>query len=75
MLDEMACLLLLFFMKAGRYVNKEMKAYVSNKEICRRKLLFKTFLLYLENDVDVQGCNCCDVCELTCDCSDCSIKE
>ena len=61
--------------KSGKYVNKEMKAYVSNKEICRRKLLFKTFLLYLENDVDVQGCNCCDVCELTCDCSDCSIKE
>ena len=27
--------------KSGRYVNKEMKAYVSNKDICRRKLLSK----------------------------------
>ena len=33
--------------KSGRYVNKEMKAYVSNKEICRRKLLFKTFFYIL----------------------------
>ena len=65
MLDEMACLLIAILHegKSGRYVNKEMKAYVSNKEICRRKLLFN-FNLYFENDV----------CDMTCDCSDCSIK-
>lgn len=37
--------------KCGKHASKEMKAYVSNREQCRRRLLFEGFLQYFERYV------------------------
>ena len=58
--------------KGGRNANNDVKSYVSNTTICRRKLLFKKFLMYSESDINVSGCKCCDVCETSCTCVLCS---
>jgi len=55
--------------KGGR---NDVKCYVSNTTICRRKLPFKKFLMYSESDINVSGCKCCDVCETSCTCVLCS---
>ena len=58
--------------KGGRNANKDVKSYVSNPKICRRKLLFKKFLMYSESDITVHGCKCCDICEKSSTCVLCS---
>lgn len=48
--------------KGGKLASKKMKSYVSNKTVCRRRLLFQEFLLYREASIKVHGVNCCDIC-------------
>ena len=45
----------------GRHTELLMKKYVENTEKCRRSELFKSFILY-ENDNSIDPCNCCDIC-------------
>ena len=47
------------------------KQYETNNSLCRRRLLFRGFLMYSENCIQVKGCKCCDVCGMSCECSDC----
>ena len=53
---------LLFAGKGGRYASKKMKDYVLNSSMCRRRLLFKDFLYYKEDSINVEGSSCCDIC-------------
>ena len=47
--------------KGGRNANNDVKHYVINSTVCRRRLLFQKFLMYSEKDITVSGCKCCDV--------------
>ena len=53
---------ILFAGKGGRYASKKMKDYVLNSSMCRRRLLFKDFLYYKEDSINVEGSSCCDIC-------------
>ena len=57
--------------KIGKTVTPKMKDYMSNQKKCRRKFLFQWFLCFYENDVEVVGCDCCDVCAKKCSCDKC----
>ena len=59
--------------KPGKYVGKEMKAYCENSTMCRRTLLFKTFLCY-HDQVIKPMCLCCDICVTKCECDSCKQK-
>ena len=48
--------------KGGKYASSEVKNYVSNTTVCRRRLLFQEFLLYKSDDIKVMGHECCDIC-------------
>ena len=48
--------------KGGRYANTKVKNYVENMTTCRCRLLFQEFLLYSEEDIKVEGSDCCDIC-------------
>ena len=54
-----------------RRVSKDMIDYCRNKDRCRRSLLFSHFDNALPKDKP-QGCFCCDVCALSCQCDDCT---
>ena len=68
-LQSTACML---YGDPGRYVETEVKEYAMNNEICRRKLLFKDFL-FSSSEYDCTGCKCCDVCQVSCSCSVCTL--
>lgn len=51
---------------------RKVKMYVANDTSCRRRILFKDFMLFSESSVSVQGCKCCDVCSKVCNCKSCS---
>ena len=55
--------------KGYRHVQKQMKTYCENKDNCRRKQLFDSFIMY--KHVEAVKCKCCDVCSLTCTCEKC----
>ena len=46
--------------KPSKHVGKEMKAYCENTTHCRRQLLLKNFICYVEQNI-VPLCSCCDV--------------
>ena len=48
--------------KVSKNCTKIMKNYVSNSNICRRKLIFNNFLCYYERDMCITNCKCCDMC-------------
>ena len=52
----------------GRNATSCIKSYIKYNIHCRRKLLLQNFLLYSENNIVVNGCNCCDVCAIKCSC-------
>ena len=58
-----------------RRVSKEMIAYCRNKIKCRRSVLFANFdcttALPGSGHMNPTGCLCCDVCAMSCQCSDC----
>ena len=53
-----------------RFVDKDMVQYAEQTTTCRRDVLFQDFDVYEHLRCNV-GCNCCDVCSLTCTCDDC----
>ena len=50
--------------KPNKHVGKEMKA-CENTTHCRRQLLLKNFICYVEQNI-VPLCCCCDICAATC---------
>ena len=57
-----------------KHATMKVKSYLLNTASCRRKFLFQDFLMYREQDINVSGCNCCDVCAKVCVCNLCSKK-
>ena len=49
----------------GYNVQQKMKSYSENKDSCRRKKLFESFMYEHE---EAKKCACCDICALSCDC-------
>ena len=56
--------------KPSKHVGKEMKAYCENTTHCRRQLLLKNFICYVEQNI-VPLCSCCDICAAMCECEKC----
>jgi len=50
-------------------VQYKMKSYCENKDSCRRKKLFESFIMYEHKEA--KKCACCDICALSCDCEKC----
>ena len=67
--DSLTCVAILY-RKRGRNIDWNMKNYITNTDICRRDLLFHNFDGYSRSFTS-SPCMCCDVCTLSCDCSDC----
>lgn len=67
---------LLLYAKAMHHVKDKMQEYGKNVDVCRRKLLFKDFILGQVAPVSshVAKCSCCDVCKSSCLCSVCNAK-
>ena len=63
---------LLYGSKGSRHANKDIKHYAANSSVCRRRLLFRGFLFHSDNDIDISGCKCCDVCLKSCKCVSCT---
>lgn len=61
------------YVKGGnKHITYAMKHYTENISVCRRKLLFKNFLMYSDSlGTSVAGCKCCDLCKKTCQCINC----
>lgn len=55
----------------GKNTKKCMKSYCLNTSECRRNTLFKDFLFYQNDELSVDKCMCCDVCEKICECVKC----
>ena len=73
---EMATHPMLFFPRKGTksHVDKEMKEYYSNNELCRRDFLFNDFDSFAHDPSNI-GCKCCDICAAKCECSQCVMPE
>ena len=57
---------------ASTTMTSEMKEYCRNKKECRRRLLLKDFD-DCSVETETQTCQCCDVCSIQCQCTDCVI--
>ena len=62
---------LLLCRNPGKNSKKCMKSYCTNATECRRNTLFKDFLFYKKDEVSVDKCMRCDVCEMICACAKC----
>ena len=47
--------------KQGHYASEGMKAYVKNKDTCRRQLLFPDFICFSGTELRTALCKCYDV--------------
>ena len=54
-----------------RNTSIHVQEYEANSTVCRRKLLFRRFLMFCEENINVIGCLCCDICAKSCNCSKC----
>ena len=72
-MDGRESVVVLYEGRGGRHAGKEIKHYIANKTVCRRKVLFEDFLNYVESDTNVKGCKCCDICSKKCDCDQCTV--
>jgi ATP-dependent DNA helicase RecQ len=70
--DGSNSLAVLFLIKGmlGKYVNADMKNYITNSSLCRRNLLFNNFEGYFTADFPTR-CACCDICAENCSCGRC----
>ena len=57
-----------------RNISEDMKVYCSDQAICRRTILLSYFNLMSEN-APVTSCSCCDICAISCVCSNCKCKD
>ena len=64
---------MLMFEKPNRYTKQGMRLYAECKAECRRKNLFSHFIQY--EHCDSPQCKCCDICELSCDCTICKVPQ
>ena len=55
------------------FVEDEMRCYCTNKDQCRRLILFAGF--EKSTEVAPMGCKCCDICSILCNCINCSKKS
>lgn len=57
-----------------RHIKEKMQEYGVNIDTCRRKLLFKDFVMgqAAADSADSTKCSCCDICKPLCSCSVCS---
>ena len=60
--DGEASQAILYQGKHTAYTTLKVKNYADNTSLCRRRLLFRDFLLYCEDYIHVIGSKCCDVC-------------
>lgn len=63
--------LLLHGVNLMRNSSKTMINYCTNSNLCRRNFLFSEFDSYVINNNN--GCNCCDMCEIVCTCTNCTM--
>lgn len=61
---------ILLYGHARQYVTDAMKNYGQNMSVCRRELLYKSFLFF-DTYIKTKGCSCCDNCFSICECEDC----
>ena len=68
---------ILYFKEKERHVDKSVLAYCCTEMECRKKLLFRNFLFFKVDEMDVSHvtdkCKCCDTCNVLCNCSSCQI--
>ena len=62
---------LLLYGKQGNLVDQAIVNYGTNMSQCRSDVLFKNFLFYETGNCAIPKCNCCDICERTCNCVNC----
>ena len=55
---------IMFHGKENRHANVQIKEYRCNDSVCRRRCLFKNFLMHAEQDIKVIGSKCCDICAI-----------
>ena len=49
----------------------EMKSYALNMQLCRRRVLFSSFIQGQLKEFGGNRCQCCDICASTCSCGNC----
>ena len=67
---------LMLYGNIHRYVDKDVRLYATNKDVCRRKLLYQDFLFASSDNSAtnvIHACDCCDICAHKCTCSKCSL--
>lgn len=63
---------LLLYGKLGNFVDQTVVSYGTNTSECRRDALLKNFIFYKTAHCVIPKCKCCDICESTCNCVNCS---
>ena len=69
---QSVAVLLLIKGESRHHTDTNMKAYISNKETCRRYMLFNNFKGNIFNAES--QCVCCDICRKGCNCGLCEIQ-
>ena len=64
---------LIIYPRCTTNISKEMREYVKNEVICRRKILLKIF--GKQNKPSPVGHICCDICKSSCICGSCSVRS
>ena len=64
----------LYFSRGDQQLTSaKMMEYCTNKESCRRRMLFSSFDEFNDDDSSMPtGCKCCDKCSTLCNCIECS---
>lgn len=66
--------ILLYGKGLKRHVEQTMLDYCENATDCRRKILFRDFDSF-KCDTNINGCMCCDICGINCNCGDCEEQK
>ena len=71
--DGLPTVAILYYAKTlRRFVDQGMIDYAEQSTVCRRDMLFNDFDMYKHSSANI-GCNCCDICAMTCKCDKCSV--
>ena len=55
----------------AKHIDSCARVYEANYTVCRHRLLFCRFLMFCEENIEVIGCVCCDICAKSCKCRKC----
>jgi len=69
--DGSPAVALMLYGAPGKHTHQRVKDYAVSKK-CRRSTLFKHFILFEDSELSMAKCTCCDICEQTCKCIQCS---